>query len=201
MIKSNKGEDISQIMFYKNGCIMNYTNIDTANFSKKSIWIKSRSYYENGDIESETIIYPQKGFGICRMYFKSGYLKYEATLDLNGFVHGSEKHFYENGIIKSNGMLGMGKHNHIDRWQNGNKKADLTYINYPLYLTGDFTLWNEKGQIIEERHYRKTEKVEFSNFKIGVWKYWDDNGNLLKKEFYENDRLVKEINYFKKGLD
>jgi antitoxin component YwqK of YwqJK toxin-antitoxin module len=53
---------------------------------------------------------------------------------------------------------------------------------------GTWTTWYDEVQKQEERVYK-------GDVLHGTWTYWFIDGNVMKEEFYENGKKIKELNY------
>jgi antitoxin component YwqK of YwqJK toxin-antitoxin module len=87
------------------------------------------------------------------------------------------KGFYKNGVLKKFGdSLGLEK----EEWyENGNRKS--------------FLLWKD-GQVIERREWHENgNKKLISQWREdklhGIWKEWDETGNVTRNEKYQNGKL------------
>ncbi len=72
-----------------------------------------------------------------------------------------------------------------------------TEIDMPLFRVGKYTQWHPNGKVSLEAEYKDGNTQSEANIKIGVWKYYDEQGKLIKEEYYENSVLVKEKEYSK----
>lgn len=80
-------------------------------------------------------------------------------------------------------------------WSNGNLMEDAYYYG-GMYL-GPYKFYYENGQLKEEGQFRDIPK-SFKNYNFeqttreGNWKFYDNNGNLIKSENYKNEKFKKE---------
>ncbi|WP_291721777.1 toxin-antitoxin system YwqK family antitoxin [Bernardetia sp.] len=186
-IDKKNAEDYYEIKLFKDN-VMTWSKIFYPNHLQKSYvtWERADSYYiqsikrwyENGKpkeqykckLNGESKYYlPLKVYEIDTAYewFESGQLKYIA-------IHkGSKKnytYFYENGNIQINticGVLGKNTRQITHYYESGNIKA----INYFLAT---------------KKNYNK---------KIGIWEYYDEYKNLIKKVIYKKGKEKKTV-YF-----
>ncbi|MEO6240313.1 MAG: hypothetical protein ABIQ40_03230 [Bacteroidia bacterium] len=65
------------------------------------------------------------------------------------------------------------------------------------YLIGQYCKWNENGRLVIEGNFATTEIVYTTiqdgigfGQKEGKWKYYDNNGKLLRSEKYKKGKLI-----------
>ncbi len=125
-------------------------------------------YYLNGSLKTSYNIKGfTKKFGIVFTYFESGAVKeicnYYSNRKIDEYFA-----FYENGILKVQGQ-----------YQSLKENPNIEII-------GDtITIKNEFGEPIEEIEFITTSK------KKGIWRYWNENGVLVKEEYYEDGGLIE----------
>lgn len=74
-------------------------------------------------------------------------------------------------------------------YSNGNKKLIHTYLTANENMkNGLWVDYYENGNKSQEGNYIKSKKE-------GVWKYYNKNNELIKEEFYMDNKLLKTINY------
>ena len=172
-------------------------------YTSYSLHGKYFAYYQNGNIK--VIEHHRKGVIINKkkIFYESGELKTvssyksyrEGTL-YGSYLQGKYYSYYENGQIiwkgkyKKDGKIGIwseyyedGKLKSIGNFNEDIKPIEVTYKNvsdlkreYPDLLNFDFYM------------------PYVLNFKSGEWKYYDNEGRVIKKEFYEKGKLVKTTN-------
>lgn len=54
-----------------------------------------------------------------------------------------------------------------------------------VWITGERLDWYENGQM------KMTQNYDSKGKKCGIWKYWKEDGTILKIEHYKNDTLIK----------
>ncbi len=153
----------------------------------------SVAWYENGQKEYE--ILPTENGYLERSWYESGKIKTESEDNKKGFVNGFYKEWCENGRLIRDELIERGKFTRTDYWCNGKKRAKFTYINNGLYPVGKLTSWHENGVKAVEWYYEDSDTMEGSGIRTGVWKSYNEKGQLMKEEFYENNELIKKKNY------
>lgn len=162
-------------------------------------WI---SYYPNGEIErienypSDSSIYL-----LCREYFifiSDGHVRARGITSsglniVKSVPHGEWLEFYDNGSIKAKKEFYMGLETGLWEWYyaNGIKKREGRYfeeylIQHPCEVTAITHSWGMFD--IEDFHSGK--HYVHIRPKHGTWKYWDDKGNLIKEELYDQGKLI-----------
>lgn len=116
--------------------------------------------------------------GLLTRYYQNGQKMVQSTYT-NGQRNGFTRLWYENGQLSNEEEV----HNDliqgraISWYRNGQKWAQYTYVNGKWH--GPYTVWYENGQIKEEGNYQDT------FVPVGLWRYWDKNGNLIKEINYD----------------
>lgn len=194
--------------FYDNGVLE--CNFQWKNGKRNGTWKKN---YKSGKIKFDYIMKEGKDVGTTVSYYENGYPNYISDEQLGWTLS-----FYENGKTKSHTqkifdstMCGSFDGFYETRWQeNGQLYSKATYNCGPQPIK---LYWNDSiiaaeglnatsfgyiflGKYIE-RYKNGKLKIEgtYSDKKAGVkngeWKYYDETGKLILKEFYENDILKK----------
>lgn len=113
-----------------------------------------KTYYENGQVESESILRDSKYDGPFTYYFEDGKLKQEGQF-VDDQMDGLLKTYYNNGNLKEEVML----------------EASMT--------KGPFKEYNENGTIKTEGTYNYKEDRE--ELETGELKKYDDKGELAER--------------------
>ncbi len=58
---------------------------------------------------------------------------------------------------------------------------------------GKWQEWYENGILKREYFFDENQP----NAKTGIWKWWDEKGNLIKEETYKDDVLIDKKEYVK----
>ncbi len=165
-------EEISSIVYFENG------NINFISDEKyKSISI---GFYENGKIERyiKYILLPK----VC-----PDSMAYENI------------EWYENGQLKSKRIFNCGKQPFKDYYNDTILGREGTLIGMLLFKVGKYSEWHPNGKIKLEAYYEDGNTQSEANIKTGIWKYYDENGNLLKEEEYKKNVLIRSKEFKKKS--
>lgn len=166
----NEWDIITRLNFHENGQLEGYSFTDTLNQI-----VKSYSYYESGKImvKSNAIInkndpihdtiheirYYESGNTISENYYNAGKQKMVAYfdngklmeeysyIDMNLFLVGELKYYYENGKLKQQAFF-----------KDGNTREEANY------RIGNWSWWDEKGNLVKQEIYRDNELVETKEF-------------------------------------
>lgn len=142
------------------------------------------------DKEKKKIAYRSETFGdSCSTfnYWTNGLLKKRVNyIMIDGApVWWSEELYCSNGqlIFKGPSPNQPGRKLYVNYYCNGFKKNEFYHLG--LGVDGKMTWWYENGVIESESFYDK-------NIPIGLWKYYDDSGKLIKTEKYENGEVINQ---------
>ncbi len=152
-----------------------------------------QEYYSNGKLKEEYHLLNGKFDGKTKAYYENGKIQAKGQYK-NGQMTGIWYYFYDNGFIQSiqefkNGILVS-----LDFW-------DIKGNQLVKNGTGVVSYYNPDGQIGSVMSYKnnvfhgKCETWYLNGVKatelyyeygkpIGIWKYWDENGSLVKTEDY-----------------
>lgn len=162
---------------------------------------RSRTWYENGQLETEEFYIDGLQFGTQKAWWGNGKLKYEENYNPDGKEHGWRKGWHENGQL---GFVAFYDNLTIDGvtktwYSNGQLASEKNYENGKWH--GVWKEWFENGVQKTEIHYKNGEKD-------GVDKEWHSNGKLAKechwkngardgiqRTWYENGQAKDECNY------
>lgn len=188
--KKGKKDGINR-RWYKNGMVMfDYRMKDGKAVGSHAL------YYEDGKMES----YFDDEHGISMGFYKSGKLssfskKIRDSVKCQG-IHGYEgKTWYENGQLRTHGILNCGKQ--FDRIYANDSTIlkEETIIGINFYRVGKYSEFYGNGKPKLIGYYQDGNSIEEANIKTGVWKYWNESGQLIKEEHYEKNKLIKEKKY------
>jgi antitoxin component YwqK of YwqJK toxin-antitoxin module len=161
-------------------------SVDTISTNDSSFYVKNLIHKEF-QTETETI-------DIVKEYYLNGKLKAEYTF-INDFIEGEFKEYYSNGSIRKLFFLKKGNiiGHFYEFYPDGTKK-----------LFGHYSLPNKEGDFIlitdttvtydslnYEYNYLITSYRDFIDIKDGIWYYWNKQGDLLCKEYWEKGVLLK----------
>jgi len=81
-------------------------------------------------------------------------------------------------------------------YPDGNIRMKGKILGVSIHFVGTCELYFHNGNLEREFHFDNS----IPNYKSGIWKWWDESGNLLKEEFYENNELV-DVKEYDPGLN
>jgi antitoxin component YwqK of YwqJK toxin-antitoxin module len=145
-------------------------------YNKKGIVIEFYEYYKNGISSNK-----------WSSYYDNGTLKSVRITDIND-RDTMIKNYYEDGNIKFyfENLKGT------DYYNSGKIKAKKEFIYAKRYLNIiSLTEFHENGVIEVVKRYTGLTNNQGYPIEKGTWKYYDQNGNLIKTENFE-DGLTKE---------
>jgi len=96
--------------------------------------------------------------------------------------------YCENGsiIYKGPSLNQPGKKQIINYYCNGNKRIEFYHMG--IGAEGKMTKWYANGNLESESYFE-------SNEPINRWKYYNQNGELIREEIYENGKLTSTKDY------
>lgn len=161
--------------------------------------LKDTLWYPTGEIKSitariDTIQYYHE-------WYKNGQMKNKAISSVDFYSGGKleEWRWWENGQLLNYNLSNYGKQQMVVYDSTGKKVLESTFIDMPgLFNVGTYTEWWPNGQKYVEWQYKDGNTRAEANYKIGTWNWWDESGNLVKQEFYKNNKLVDVKEYLPK---
>jgi antitoxin component YwqK of YwqJK toxin-antitoxin module len=174
--------------WYKNG---NKKGFYYYQFGYKVISIE---WYENGEIEYFCEGEQHKGNGFKSINFDSlGNIKDRSYMkdSLNRAIY--TKLYYPCSKIMVESIVNDGDHPYVAYHENGNKLIAGNIFQVEFARIGKWQEWYENG--ILKREYFFNEDIP--NQPEGTWKWWDEQGHLIKEEEYKNGELIKSRDYLK----
>jgi len=143
-----------------------------------------RMFHEDGSVYHEFEIVDGKKHGPETMWWDNGNKRFEGE-NLDGYKVGTWKEWYESGQLKSQehyeeGVL-AGPHGDAKYWwESGKPKAAGRY--FGSLKDGKWICWHENGQKESEGEYQSSGRTPGEDKKVGEWKYWDEEGKLIRTE-------------------
>lgn len=150
-----------------------------------------KKYYPNGQLEEVASYKGEKLHGPYKAYFENGQIRDDGNYENNRMI-GIWKQWYENGVQMTESTYKNGHVSNFQFWdkdgkqtvKNGTGTMTLTYpkgnpMSQNSYknclMDGKWTSWHDNGQIMSVFYYELGKPV-------GEWLYWDEEGNLIKRE-------------------
>jgi antitoxin component YwqK of YwqJK toxin-antitoxin module len=135
-----------------------------------------------------------KRYGICKFI-----TEYEKEINIvsesnykNDMLHGEDKHYYNDGSIKSICTYIEDKldGDYKKWWPNGNLKEQCVYVKGKK--EGEYKRWNESGNLIYTCNYK-------NGLRQGKCREWDING-LVKEYNYKDDIFHGKYEEWNNGI-
>jgi len=124
---------------------------------------------------------------------KDGTYRYYKNGENKGFT-GILYTKYDNGnyLTRQEYKSGLGEGTWINYWPNGNLKEVGTYQKNKV--EGPIKKYNQNGNLIAKGHY-----IDW-RIRVGLWSYYDDDGNLVKTEDYGSEGDFRDVeDYYDRG--
>ena len=176
-VKSQVIHKDSIYLFYKDSIITNDSNnsfyLYKYHFYDDDFTITCSNYL-SGQLKRIGSKYKGRQIGLYFVTYKTGRLK-EASFTILDVEMGPDVEFYENGIIKR-------------------------YFNYKFDIK-DLNLEPKRKEIVEDDGF-----IIFTTFSIyyktknGIEYYYNTEGNVIKKDIWNNGTLIKTQKYDNKGM-
>ena len=206
LLEFHDGKKLKVLGFYDNGKKYRETNLNGVNLhGMDTKWYKNGqkefqciyengisiipelNWYSTGELQISYDKNKEKKTGHFVEWYKSGNLKL-SSIEYDTIVLGSiDREYYENGQIERISYINLGKQFFISFYENGQKREEGYVFNGLNSKLGKWQKWYENGNLNREYFYDEITP----NQKEGVWTWFDENGDIYKKEIYQNGELVK----------
>jgi antitoxin component YwqK of YwqJK toxin-antitoxin module len=142
-----------------------------------------RSWYANGQIESEAYFDHGVRDGWVRLWSRDGRLLQEAHFE-NGLADGRTTEWYPNGKMQRRTSWQEGKRDgSVETWFESGKKKGIGSFDQGK-RNGVFVVWWENGK-----------KRQESNYQMGVpngwWVEWDEDGETTRQTYFEKGKATE----------
>ncbi len=161
---------------------------------------EGKEWYADGKMKMVRTYYPDSC--VTEFYYHSGKLK-RKDLDLpspyrSELVWAYTAEYYENGRVKFTPTFIMTDGMEIiNYYESGGKQLRKNWCGGMVY--GKWEEWYENGTIKTEGQYAERDPEKKRQYviskKVGTWKYYNEEGKLVKEEFYKDGSLVNTISY------
>jgi antitoxin component YwqK of YwqJK toxin-antitoxin module len=171
-------------------------------------------------IPNDSIAYFKKDMtlvtGIVVTYYNNDSVRKKATFR-KGKKHGVTKEWSYDGQLKREEHYKDGlRHGKIKEWDlNGQLRAELNII-YDSILDGPYSIWNNKGKLIEHSVWDNNVKISFKEWRkngnpvsesqsdkngdLLLLRHWHENGQLSSEYRFKNEKLHgKQLDYLENG--
>ncbi|MCR6578946.1 toxin-antitoxin system YwqK family antitoxin [Campylobacter insulaenigrae] len=143
-----------------------------------------RTFFSNGQLQSEEEYKDGKKEGFVKQYFENGQLQLEAQTKNNQY-DGQFKSYYDDGKIEVEGTYKNGKY--IGAYKlyasNGNIVSEQNY-NKDGKKDGIFKEYSPDGALMSEEEYK-------NDLKNGIFRKYR-NGAIIDEQKFENGKLIQK---------
>lgn len=152
---------------------------------------------ENGEYVGEAIEYRENGDIITIEVYDNGFLQDKQVInryDENGNKTGIWREYHPNGVVKAEIKYRDGKQDGVQKYYN--KKGKLIEIERMIYGEADTTA-DQVALLTLHKEFHPNGKVKSigamkNGLKDGVFRLYNENGELITGNIYEKDTLVAE---------
>lgn len=178
--------DTARIVYYTNNQIKEIHPLDE-NGRMHGLY---RAYFENGVLAMKMMFSHGTQSGKSFIYFESSQLFKEENYDSNGNLYGVYKEYYENGTLHYEGYYKNGA-------QTGTWKEYLE--DGTLILIANM---KENQQHGEQKVFFRNGSIKLEGYSVegrdhGKWTYFNEQGDTVKVEHYNNGILESTTPYSK----
>ncbi len=145
------------------------------------------TWYDSGEIQEVYDLEEKSNKGSIISWYKNGNIRQETfAIDSSksGFI---ENEYHENGFIKRIEIANQGKQKYTTYYNNGQVAWDGIILDAIWNQIGHWQEWYEDGTLKKEYYFNDS----IPNQKERTWKWYDENGNLIKKENYKAGILIE----------
>lgn len=173
-------------------------------------------YYNTGNVNQKFYYENNNRHGSAVAYYKNGNLSLKSNYCM-GILNGEWVKYYENGNIKEKGTYFNGEKLGLweEYYENGKlkSKGDLIsnfhLIKYKDFINFELIVTDKQGAAITPENYTEQMKSTLEMLKNSVrisfpykmylkddlWKYYNEQGNLINEEIYKNGVLLDTKKY------
>jgi antitoxin component YwqK of YwqJK toxin-antitoxin module len=213
---TNDGKLKNKIEYFndkKNGCAITYDSLE--NVKEEFFYIdnvlqnekvefypngkiKSITHYNDGKATGTTLEFDEKGNVITEIVYDDGFLKSKKEinrLDENGKKIGYWREYYENGSLKSETNYNQGEVVGLQKIYD--KKGRLKELKNFNIINGksngeDVELIQLYKEFYPNSHQPKLVGGFFNGMKQGMFRAYDQSGNIINGYIYKNDTIIGE---------
>ena len=142
---------------------------------------------------------------VQKEYWENGELKSSISYNLDSLKNGVESYWYSNGIKEKESIYVNGVESDYQKewYQTGILKSSFSEIKIDTIERED-TIYNEihliqvrskKGFEYYLSGKKKIYKEVYKGERYGKWMFWNEVGELIREEFYENG-TIKSVNEY-----
>jgi antitoxin component YwqK of YwqJK toxin-antitoxin module len=182
----------------------------------------SRSWYKSGKVLFDYQMKEGKDVGITMMFHESGnpsYIRDQVNgLTMEFYENGKLKHrtrriidsalcsdgkgleeisWYEDGQLREKGIMNCGRQSYKIYANDTTVLSESIIIGIPLFKVGKYHEYFKNGKSKVEGQFKDSDSQRESNIMIGTWKYYNEKGQVIKEEYYEDNKLIKTKEYIK----
>lgn len=202
-------------IYYENGKIKEYDQ-----FCDGKLTGISQEWYKNGQKKHDAVLLNGNKVGVALGFFENGAVKYfsdSKNISISFYQNGKiesrtiyldsskcgnflgleETRWQENGQLLLKQVNNCGEATYSQYYNDSTLSLQFNMINMPLFIVGDYKEWYPNGKLAVRGQYEDNNNQKEANIKTGIWKYYDENGNLLKEEEYKKNVLIKSKEFKK----
>jgi antitoxin component YwqK of YwqJK toxin-antitoxin module len=177
-----------QYRFFKNGSMDSFFYVENEQIVSPFV-----QFYQNGMPKIIDNRFIKSNNKLSIEFYITGLINTIAYLNDTASKAFIEVKYYENGNISSVDTANLGKRIFADYYPNGQLQMLGYEYNAIWWQVGKWQEWYENGVLKREYFFNE----DIPNQKEGTWKWWDEQGHLIKEEEYKNGELIKSRDYLK----
>ena len=160
-------------------------------YSQKGEYASARIFYPGGVVKAEGNFHKRKKDGLWKYYSKSPHIIKKEESYKDGIKDGPWRVYFRDGKLTSEIYWKDGKRHGswTDFFQNGNPHVEATFENG--VLVGNYTVYYSSKVVEKEGVYVKGKMN-------GIWRYYNEESELIRKERYDNG-FLQQIAVFEHG--
>ena len=199
------GKINKRITYYRNGQLDEETDYtDSAGNRLPHDYFEWKAFYPDGKKKGEQLFEGAKRSTIY--YYQNGQIKKKDVsvlgLDLKrpfDYVYVYSENFCEDGSLKWKDSVNVsGVRTTVSYHCNHNKKIQYTHNDANNF--GKYQEWYENGQLKMDGQYNETVSNDSLTYfgaskEQGTWKYYNEEGKLVKEEIYSNGKIIATKEY------
>ncbi len=163
-------------------------------FERNKVFPSQIEWYRNG--QKKLQITYNDSLGLLEEWYENGKLKSLSDIDLiYGSIVSFSKEWCPNGFVIQDLKINQGKQKYERYNCDSIKIAEGTYIDFEFFWVGKKTEWYGNGIKAMDSYFFDGNNRQEANIRIGTWKYYSEQGKLIREEIYENNKLIDSKEY------
>jgi len=182
--------DSTLTVWYQNNQIKTIINYS----EKEKLFPTTTEWYKNGQIKTKIEYFGQTG--IYKEWYENGQIKSDADINSPlGDIASYSKDWCPNGFQIQDLKINQGKKPYQRYNCDSVKIAEGTYIDFEFFWVGKKTEWYGNGIKAFESYFQDGNTRQEANIRTGTWKYYSEQGELIKEEVYKKNELIDTKEY------